>query len=483
MNAARAEADLYADNLARRAEAIARETDTILEQANNILGVACSQPDLANLRRIAFGARYVKDMGRLVDGRLTCTTSLGAINPPLLVGEPDFIGDRGRRIWVNQRLIIAPDVIGMIIEGGNANAVVSPGAFLDLEFPPFRYSIAVVNSRERTVMRSWGNKIVDDEVLIEGGNRTVDHEGDLISIRCPVPYPICAVAALTRTEAIARQSGFTVALAGIGGAAGMLFALSASLLIRKPRTLISRLMEALRARELTVVYQPIVDLPSGRMVSAEALVRWTDRNGETIRPDVFVAAAEAEGLAGEITVYVLREIERSARSLLQANPELVVTVNIAAADFDDDNFYAVLDDIVQSGIPATQIGIELTERSTVVREVAIPAITRLRKVGHPVYLDDFGTGYSSLSYLQDLGIDAIKIDKAFTDTVGTDSVKVSITPLILEMARTLRLKVVVEGIETTEQRDYFAKALPGCRGQGWLFSRPLTLTQLIAFYE
>ncbi|MDR6635446.1 sensor c-di-GMP phosphodiesterase-like protein [Phyllobacterium sp. 1468] len=482
LNSARDEVTSYVDNLARRAEAIARETDATLEQANQIVGVPCSQPDLGSLRRIAFNARYVKDVGRVVDGRLTCTTSIGAIDPPLLVGEPDFIDERGRRIWVKVPLALASGLIGTVIESGNANVVLSPGAFLDLEFRPFRYSIAIVNSSDRQIMRSWGNRVVSDDVVFEGGNRIVESNTDLIRIHCSAVHPICAVAALTRTQAVARQSGFTVAFASVGSAAGLLLALSASLLSRKPRTLMSRLLEALRAKELTVVYQPIVDLASGKMVSAEALVRWTDRNGETIPPDVFVSAAEDQGLAGEITVYVLREIVRSAGSLLQANPELVVTINIAAADLDDDNFYEVLDGIVQAGLPAKQIGIELTERSTVVREIAIPAIARLRRVGHPVYLDDFGTGYSSLSYLQDLGVDAVKIDKAFTDTVGTNSVKVSITPLILEMARTLDLGVVVEGIETAEQRDYFARALPGCRGQGWLFSRPLTITQLVAFY-
>ncbi|SDP89221.1 sensor c-di-GMP phosphodiesterase, contains CSS-motif sensor and EAL domain [Phyllobacterium sp. YR620] len=482
LNAARGQVAQYADNLAQRAEAITRETDTTLEQANQIVGVPCSQPDLANLRRIAFSARYVKDMGRVIDGRLMCTTSIGAIDPPLLVGRPDFIGDRGRRIWVKVPLALAPGIIGTIIESGNANAVLSPGAFLDLEFRPFRYSIAIVNLRDRTVMRSWGNRIVNDSVLIEGGNRVVDSANDLVRIHCSEAYPICAVAALTRVEAVARQSGFAVAFAVIGSAAGLLLALSISLLSRKPRTLIMRLAEALRTNEITVVYQPIVDLTSGRMVSAEALVRWTDKSGENIPPDVFVPVAEDKGLAGEITVYVLREIGRSARSLLLAHPELVLTINIVAADLDDVKFYEVLDEIVQSGLPASQIGVELTERSTVVRQIAIPAIARLRRQGHPVYLDDFGTGYSSLAYLQDLGVDAVKIDKAFTDTVGTDSVKVSITPLILEMARSLHLGVVVEGIETNEQRNYFAKALPHCRGQGWLFSRPLTITQLVSFY-
>ncbi|HMF66350.1 MAG TPA: EAL domain-containing protein [Phyllobacterium sp.] len=100
-----------------------------------------------------------------------------------------------------------------------------------------------------------------------------------------------------------------------------------------------------------------------------------------------------------------------------------------------------------------------------------------------VYLDDFGTGYSSLANLQELSVDTIKIDRAFTSTVGTASVRVSLVPQILDMASALELGVVVEGIETLEQREYFAGATPPCDGQGWFISRPLTLAQLMVFHK
>jgi sensor c-di-GMP phosphodiesterase-like protein len=226
--------------------------------------------------------------------------------------------------------------------------------------------------------------------------------------------------------------------------------------------------DALKAEELTVVYQPIVELSSGRMVSAEALVRWTDRNGNIIAPDTFVSAAEAAGMAGEITAHALRKVTAQAGMFLRKNPDLRITINIVAADLDDASFHAELDSCLRAAdISPSQTGLELTERSTAKLDVAVPAIARLRKMGHRVYLDDFGTGYSSLSNLQELNVDTIKIDRAFTCTVGTASVKVSLVPQFLDMAKALELGVVVEGIETEEQLDYFAGATPPCGGQGW----------------
>ena len=113
------------------------------------------------------------------------------------------------------------------------------------------------------------------------------------------------------------------------------------------------------------------------------------------------------------------------------------------------------------------------ESYTARQQVAKETILRLREKGHYVHIDDFGTGYSSLAYLHDLSVDAIKIDKAFTRAIGTDAVTVTILPQILTMADTLGLRVVVEGVETPEQAQYFARADQSIYAQGWLFGRPV----------
>ena len=120
------------------------------------------------------------------------------------------------------------------------------------------------------------------------------------------------------------------------------------------------------------------------------------------------------------------------------------------------------------------LAIEITESSTADREVAMESIRLLRRRGHSIYIDDFGTGYSSLSYLLYLSVDTIKIDKAFTRAIGTESVTVAILPQIMAMAKSLNLEVVVEGIETDQQALYFSNGTQRVYGQGWLYGRPIS---------
>jgi sensor c-di-GMP phosphodiesterase-like protein len=131
-----------------------------------------------------------------------------------------------------------------------------------------------------------------------------------------------------------------------------------------------------------------------------------------------------------------------------------------------------------AGIRPSAIGLELTERSTADPVMATEALARLKQAGFLVYIDDFGTGYSSLAYLHRLAVNFIKIDRVFTQTIGTGSVTASVVPQILDLARTLNLQVVVEGIETEEQAAYFCNEFPGARAQGWLFGRAVAAENL-----
>jgi sensor c-di-GMP phosphodiesterase-like protein len=184
--------------------------------------------------------------------------------------------------------------------------------------------------------------------------------------------------------------------------------------------------------------------------------------------------AEERGFVGEITRLVLCHVLRDFGATLRNRPEFRVSINVAAADLSDPEFLPMLDrSLEQAAVPARSLAIEITESSTANYQVAIETILRLRHRGHSVHIDDFGTGYSSLAYLHDLAVDAIKIDKAFTQAIGTGSVIVAILPQILSMAEALDLAVIVEGIETQEQASYFASDTRLILAQGWLFGRPV----------
>ena len=237
------------------------------------------------------------------------------------------------------------------------------------------------------------------------------------------------------------------------------------------------LRAALTAGDVTVQYQPIVDLATGKTVAAEALARWVDEDGESIGPDVFVALAEERGFARDITRLVVGVAAEELADIL-ATGALRVSINIAPTDLGDEDFFRYLDHCLEfARVAPSSIVLELTERSLADHEIAVTAIGRLKGKGHRIYVDDFGIGYSNLASLHMLQVDGIKVDRAFTQTIGTESVTASVLPQILEMARQMDLAVVVEGIETEEQAEYFRKAGGGILGQGWLFGKPVPAAQ------
>lgn len=166
-------------------------------------------------------------------------------------------------------------------------------------------------------------------------------------------------------------------------------------------------------------------------------------------------------------------------SWLKSHPEQHISINLEASDLASKTLPTLLSTLLnRSQISPSQIALELTEREFADPKTSAPIVARYRNAGHSIYIDDFGTGYSSLSYLQNLDVDVLKIDKSFVDALEYKNV----TPHIIEMAKTLKLKMVAEGIETTRQEQWLRQH--GVHyGQGWLYSKPLPATAFILWAE
>jgi sensor c-di-GMP phosphodiesterase-like protein len=265
-----------------------------------------------------------------------------------------------------------------------------------------------------------------------------------------------------------------------GAMAGVACALALAMAGQKRRSHTNQLKRAILLGKLSVAYQPIVELDSHRIVGAEALARWTDEDGESIRPETIVALAQAEGFVSEITRFVLTRALEELGTILEENQAFRLSINLAPSDLADPRLLLLLNEkLAGSQIQAKSLAFELTERATSDREVATAAIRRLRERGHAVFIDDFGTGYSNLAYLTELDVDGIKINRSFIATIGTESVTSSILPQILGVARALNLQVVVQGIEREEQAAYFAAGEPHILGQGWFFGMPIPARSLL----
>ncbi len=232
---------------------------------------------------------------------------------------------------------------------------------------------------------------------------------------------------------------------------------------------------ALRREELVLHFQPKVSLSSRRITGAEALIRWNHPTRGLVPPAQFIPVAEECGLIQSIGAWVLREACKQARNWAEAGlPALTMAVNVSAMEFREDAFLrSVFATISETGFDPRQLELELTESVLVKQaESAASTLQALREQGVQVAIDDFGTGYSSLSYLRKFPVDALKIDQSFVRQISTGGDDTIIVTAIIALARSLKLRVVAEGVETTEELAFLG-AHQCDEAQGYYFSRPV----------
>ena len=245
-----------------------------------------------------------------------------------------------------------------------------------------------------------------------------------------------------------------------------------------------RLREAIKSQEFFVHYQPQVD-SAGRLVGAEALIRWEGEDGKLIPPDIFIPVAEEIGIIPAIGDQVLHHVCAQFRTWLDDGLIIPhISVNISAKQFHQDSFVDTVCLIIgQYDLKPAQIYLEITETAMLGnREEIIQKITQLRKIGFSVSIDDFGTGYSSLNYLKDLPIDQLKIDKSFIHGIGQNKDDSAIVNMIISMAVHLKVDLIAEGVEDKHQFYYLKQN--GCYAyQGYFFGKPMAPEAFKQFAE
>ncbi len=234
---------------------------------------------------------------------------------------------------------------------------------------------------------------------------------------------------------------------------------------------------ALLRSEFELFYQPKVDLHSGRIIGAEALVRWRHPEQGLLLPGRFIALAEESGLIVDLGMWVLQAAARQMRDWqLQGLPISHVAINVAGPQVWHPNFVAQFEQVLaQTGLAPSALEVEITETLIMVdadHPHTVAQLDALRRLGITLAIDDFGTGHSSLAYLKRLPVSVLKIDKAFVHDLGNDRDDEAIVRAIIAMTRHLGLATVAEGIETEGQLRWLQEA--GCDvGQGYLFARPM----------
>jgi diguanylate cyclase (GGDEF)-like protein len=243
------------------------------------------------------------------------------------------------------------------------------------------------------------------------------------------------------------------------------------------------LRDAVREEQLTLAYQPLLDTQSGRLVGAEALLRWHHPDEGTIPPDEFIPAAEESGMIVEIGAFVIREACRQSRAWLdQGFGPVRIAVNVALCQLVRGNVTAtVADALAEHGVDPAMLELEISERGVLNRHPEVIAeIHRLKALGVRISIDDFGTGNAAIGYLKNLPADVIKVDRSYVSGAMQSARDRAIVSGIVALAHGLDAIVIGEGVETTEQLELLRDW--GCdECQGFLFSPAVTADEFVAF--
>ena len=301
----------------------------------------------------------------------------------------------------------------------------------------------------------------------------IDLDGELHHVGISIGVTLSEIGALDHPDQLMKQADIALYQAKHeGGSQFRFYAPDMNVKLRERHAMEFDLRAAVAEQSLMLHYQPQVDLVTGRMIGAEALLRWNRPGHGPVPPDRFIGLAEDTGLIVPIGLWVLREACRRATTW----PEHIgIAVNVSPVQLRHVGFcQSVLDTIRESGITPGRLELELTE-GVLMQDTkeTLATLQRLRDLGIRFAMDDFGTGYSSLGYLQKFRFDKIKIDRSFILRLGEDPNADAIVRAVVGMTEALGVRAIAEGVETTTQADVLRAH--GCfEAQGYLYSRPVS---------
>ncbi|MGP3590177.1 EAL domain-containing protein [Vagococcus sp. WN89Y] len=470
----------YSDLVGMRTQRVINQSKGALRQLERWNGVTCSSPHLLAMRRISYSWRYVREVIAIEGLTPRCSSLESISHAPAFPHSEKKLND-GFRVWLTKNNDLGLSRYMFAIGSERHVVMTDPMSLIDvLSFGAWPVNVALIDTQSQQVIAGTATLNAHDAARVLDSTQPLilaNNMAWVIKRNAQLGLTMVTWASLAPLEkdwyrllAIWLPLGLLISV---------VFAFILLRLLRRLQSPRYQLQDAIRNREISLAYQPIVALSSGRMVGAEALARWQQPGGDYLPPDIFIPLAVRSGLMPQLTKLIIKTVFADMGAWLQLHPQQHISINLEPCDLHNPQLPALLaEQVAHWQLKPSQIALELTERGFADPGTSGPVIATLRAAGYAIYIDDFGTGYSSLSYLQHLDVDIIKIDKSFVDALEYKTV----TPHIIEMAKALRLAMVAEGIETEGQLQWLTHY--GVEyGQGWLYSKALPQQEFIQWAE
>ncbi|MBS0583734.1 MAG: EAL domain-containing protein [Proteobacteria bacterium] len=476
--------DAYSGKLAAilgdRVENIMVDLRDMLVQFDALDLPRCSDSHLDALRIAAMSRPYVRSIGYWQANKRLC--AVGFLPAALKPQRADRVYDSGVIAWWPGEQTKVAGVELFLMRFGDHDVAVDPRQLLDLGPMQDRQAELWLEDLPLT-SAPWNASLPAPKSLPVGVSLNKDNQRIYarFSLHGVLPIEIVTSEPLGnfwRRHALTLAAGaiFGLIVAAAWTAAILRFS-------RRQFSAAAALRRAVRAGDISVVYEPMVDLRTLRCIGAEALARWQREDGTWVSPNVFIPLAEESGVMHEVTLAVMRTAVADLARIFAEAGKMTLSLNLSAGDLGDDRFGDQLrESIAEARLPPEAVKLEITERSLIDSDADRARIRELRVRGHQIAIDDFGTGYSSLAYLQSFELDVIKIDKAFVDTIGKTVATSQVIEHIIDMAGSLGLRTAAEGVETAAQARWLGDH-GVLLGQGHLFSKPLLIDDFIRFFR
>ncbi|KAA3666748.1 EAL domain-containing protein [Pectobacterium carotovorum] len=478
------EVDDFSDVTVEHAGKIIQQATSALDILEQKFPPYCDNPHLDLLRKIAYDNDYIQDVVYIDGNRPRCSSMLSEINT-MFLPAPDFHYKDVYDIWYKIESPLNKNK-PMIYVGATRHLVVlNPRSFLDV--PSYSYNIQYAllekNKQDgRVILSDLMSGNIYSRLTAGGNNPDRFYIDDKYYVLKPLPDSDLAL--VVRAD---KPANFSFYLTIFFSALPIFMLISLmlseiisrkSLTIQSPRYVLN---QALRQKEFELHYQPIIKLDTAQVVGCEALIRWRHSDGHLITPDSFIPMIRQVGLMKALTLFIINEALQTASVLKKSYPDMFVSINLEAAEFEDMSvFNYLVEQVAVYELKGANVNVELTESSMVEPQKAAPMVELYQQQGIDVAIDDFGTGYSGLSYLERVKANKLKIDKSFVGNISDHSPTDIVLSHIVSMAHCLNLHIVAEGIETPAQEAYL-KSLGVAYAQGWLYSKALTQEALITF--
>lgn len=454
-----------------KSELVIRQADLVSDAAERYQGQVCTPAHQKRMLNIIRGYLYINELIYARDNHFLCSSLIASVNG-YTIAPADYKREPNVSIYYYRDTPFFSGYKMTYMQRGNYVAVINPLFWSEVMSDDPTLQWGVYDTVTKTFF-SLSNEAsaATFSPLIHLNDLTVQRNGYLYATVYSTKRPIAAIVATSYQRLITHFYNHLI-FALPAGILGSLVLLLLWLRIRQNYLSPKRkLQRALEKHQLCLYYQPIIDIKTEKCIGAEALLRWPGEQGQVMNPAEFIPLAEKEGMIEQVTDYVIDNVFRDLGAYLATHTDRYVSINLSASDFHTSRLIARTNQKTeQHAVRPQQIKFEVTEHAFLDVDKMTPIILAFRKAGYEVAIDDFGIGYSNLHNLKSLNVDILKIDKSFVETLTTHKTSHLIAEHIIELAHSLGLKTIAEGVETEAQVNWLRKhGVRYC--QGWFFAK------------